>query len=443
MSDGTAQESVETPANEGIEIPEELLDSGDEDNGIDLKAISELTAKEPEKSPLELEAEKLDKDLNTEEEGFDPLKALEEELAKERDTSKKEEKDQSDTSSEDKDKVEAKEEGEEKEEEDKEPLKPLSHKEFVEMLDESGIKITKKVDGKEVEISASEAINKALNDYSGHEAVEQRFSELDKKTKNFHNDVEKVSSMIESFSSRFKANDFFGGLESLAEVAGVPAYALKESAIQAVVPEIERRAGLTEADIKNQLLLEQNKYFQKLNESEAAKREEKQKELENYKLDSYYDNLRKTHDITEKEWDEAFEALDKRLPEGEKIVAKDVLEEVKEMQEFHKVDEKLGPTFDMLGDDVPEDISDTLLDLYEQYPDLTAEDFQAITKESIEETIEDNEKQAKTDNVSKALSEKVVKGAKVEETDQGTQNSLDKFVKKFQESLNEEDNWNS
>ena len=311
------------------------------------------------------------------------------------------------------------------------------------MLDESGIKITKKVDGKEVEISASEAINKALNDYSGHEAVEQRFSELDKKTKNFHNDVEKVSSMIESFSSRFKANDFFGGLESLAEVAGVPAYALKESAIQAVVPEIERRAGLTEADIKNQLLLEQNKYFQKLNESEAAKREEKQKELENYKLDSYYDNLRKTHDITEKEWDEAFEALDKRLPDGEKIVAKDVLEEVKEMQEFQKVDEKLGPTFDMLGEEVPEDISDTLLDLYEQYPDLTAEDFQAITKESIEETIEDNEKQAKTDNVSKALSEKVVKGARADEKDQATQDNLDDFVKKFQDSLNEEDNWNS
>ena len=144
-------------------IPGDIFDNHDDDDSIDMEALSKLVPEKVEKSPIELEAEKIEKELDPEDQDFDPLKALEKEIAEEQDTSKKEEKDQSDTSSEDKDKVEAK--AEEEGDDEKKSLEPLTHKEFVEMLDESGIKITKKVDGKEVEISASEPIKQARRYY--------------------------------------------------------------------------------------------------------------------------------------------------------------------------------------------------------------------------------------------------------------------------------------
>ena len=442
MSDeSNAVEDVDT--NETQEIPEELLE-GSEEGSVDMDALNALINKEPEKSPIEKEAERIEKELNQEYEEFDPVATLEKELKdaqskeEDEDTLEKEGKDHQELSDKDK--------SEEDDKEDKgevEKVEPLSHKELVEVLDNSGLKIEKIVDGEKVVVDASEVINKALNDYSGHEAVEKRFSELDKKTKNFHNDVEKVSSMIESFSSRFKANDFFGGLEALAEVAGVPAYALKESAIHAVAPELEKRADLSESEIQNKLLVEQNKYFQKLNESEAQKRAAKQEELENYKLDTYFENLRKTHDVTEEEWEAAFQELDKTLPEGQKILAQDVLNEVNSMKDFQALDTKIGPTLDMLGEDAPEEITETLVEMYEQYPDFTPQDFIDITKESIDEVVGEEEAGKTAKNVSKALTDKVAKGAKVESQGQTTNSSLDSFVKKFQESLNEEDNWNS
>ena len=442
MSDeNNAVEVPELDINEQQEIPGELFGDHDDDDTVDMEALKELasTLEAPKKNAIELEAEKIEKELEPGEEGFDPVAALEKELKDHQELSDKDKSEEGGETKkeEDEEEVEAKSEGEAEE------VKPLSHKELVDVLDNSGLKIEKIVDGEKVVVDASEVINKALNDYSGHEAVEKRFSELDKKTKNFHNDVEKVSSMIESFSSRFKANDFFGGLEALAEVAGVPAYALKESAIHAVAPELEKRADLSESEIQNKLLVEQNKYFQKLNESEAQKRAAKQEELENYKLDTYFDNLRKTHDVTEEEWESAFQELDKTLPEGQKILAQDVLNEVNSQKDFQALDAKVGPTLDMLGEDAPEEVTDTLIELYEQYPDFTPEDFMEITRESINEVAGEEKAGKVADNVSEALSEKVAKGAPVVNQGDIGNSNLDNFMKRFQDSLNTEDNWDS
>ena len=98
MSDNTTQESTEAVIDDGIvigadseqgQISGDIFDNHDDDDSIDMEALSKLVPEKVEKSPIELEAEKIEKELDPENEGFDPLKALEAEIAKNRILQKK------------------------------------------------------------------------------------------------------------------------------------------------------------------------------------------------------------------------------------------------------------------------------------------------------------------------------------------------------------------
>ena len=438
-------------------IVEELAGQFEDNDAVDVEALAALDIHKPEEKPEDTlaKAEKEIDDTSLEEEDFDPLKALEEHAKKENEkaeedgTLEKDEKDQPDTSSEDKDKVE--ERGEEKgvkpEEGGKteeETLKePLTQKELVEALD--GIKVTKKVDGKDVELSASEAINKVLNDYAGYESVEKRFSELDKKKQEFDNDVKETAELIDSFASHFKNGDFLGGLEAIAEISGLPPYQLREQALVSLTPHLEERSNLTDEELNYKRLLEQNEYLAKVNEKKQKEIAEVEQTKQKNLLSDYVDQVRENNSLTKEEWDAAFNRLDESVPQGHKITAEDVVKEASAQKEADQVYEDLKPILDDLPDDVDDAVVEKLFLAREMYPNEPLETFRNaynLAVDKYNEGLAKEKGETVSENIGKGLTLKN-KESKIEVEKEQQISESDAWVKAFQSSLSDDDSWNS
>lgn len=292
---------------------------------------------------------------------------------------------------------------------------------YVKTLPED-IKVKHKVDGEEVEISLKEAISKTMNEYSGHEAVGKRFTELDKREKALYSEKQDLISKLDEVGQQFEVDNLEGAFEALGKITGrnTPGFLVKEKLISSLLPEIQRRASLTNEELKHEYLQSQNKYYQELNESEERQRNEKASQTA---LEQTVSSIRETHKINTEEWNEAFAELDKSIPEGEDITLKMVKEAVLNKREASTVTSKVDSLLDGI-EGVTEESHKYMADLIRKHPEFTDEQLKAIVEEATKPTESvDNKKE-----IEKSLNKKVKQTTLSSETPDEDQINMDRIM---------------
>jgi hypothetical protein len=182
-------------------------------------------------------------------------------------------------------------------------------------------KIKVKVDGEEQEIS----IKDFKNGISGEKAIAKRFSEFDKKEKEFKAEIDSINNYVNELGNTMKNKSMIEGLYQIGELNQIPPHQIKQALIKELLPEIDRLRGMDEQSINLEYKEQELQYKEKMLESESTNSAAKQAQME---LQNNIASTREAHNINESEWDGAFKYLDENLPKNEEITVDLVKEKV-------------------------------------------------------------------------------------------------------------------
>lgn len=250
-------------------------------------------------------------------------------------------------------------------------------KDYIEKLENT--KVMHKIDGELVELDLKEALKEITNTYSGHKAVDKRFTELDKEKKMVYNQIQAQEQVIQNFNKFREAGDIVGGYTYIGSLTGTPGYMIKEQLIAALAPEIERRYALSDEQLQSEFLRQENEYLSQQREAELRSQKEAQAIKER---DLQVTKLRETQGIDEKTWDEAFKQLDAELAPGMPITPEMVVDKAKS-----KLNE--SKTLDLVNSvsskfNLPSEEIKALELIIKQYPTFSQQDIEEIVQESLE-----------------------------------------------------------
>tara|TARA_A100001037_G_C15129789_1_gene628104 strand:+ start:173 stop:1330 length:1158 start_codon:yes stop_codon:yes gene_type:complete len=228
------------------------------------------------------------------------------------------------------------------EEETKEEIKKLIAKYGEEELEIAANSIFKhKIDGEEVDVELQEL----LNNYSGKVSYDKKFQEISSQKKDFESykdkydaEIKQINSYINDFANKFRQNDALGALEYFAEFSGMKPYEFRRELLNQLAPEMERRAVMTEDQIKAEELAFQNEYLMRQQESVQKQLQEEQAQKE---LEAEIVSVQEAHGISDEDFENAYNELVDSEYEGQ-INPAAVAEYYIHSTAYSKADEILG-----------------------------------------------------------------------------------------------------
>jgi len=174
-------------------------------------------------------------------------------------------------------------------------------------------KFTQKVSGIDTEVTLQEL----LNDFSGREGYQKKFTALDKQNREDRADLDRVNKYIGEFATKSKS-DPIAAFEYLAEMAGVNPLEFRRNLRKTFNEKFSEYQSMTE-DQKNMYeLREENEYFKR--EKEIGKQKVDQEQA-NKDFQGSIDEAQKTHNISDERLDSL--AQDLRQHGGDKEVTLD------------------------------------------------------------------------------------------------------------------------
>lgn len=258
------------------------------------------------------------------------------------------------------------------EEEGKAEDKPLN---VEELPDDT--KLMVKVDGELQEITLKEY----KNGISGEKAIAKRFNEFNVKEKEFQSQMDEVNAYINELGATMRDQSILGGVQKIGELVNMPPHLLKEELIKELMPEIEKRYGMSDEEIQLEYKSAENEYLKQQTESnnERLKLEQAQRELDAKVL-----NLRETHNISSEEWKQAEQTLDQAGYAKEEITPELIVKYNNFTRAESRADSIIND-FDASYKDNSE-VMDALVDQIFENPDLSDEDFHDILKDALGES---------------------------------------------------------
>lgn len=244
-----------------------------------------------------------------------------------------------------------------------------------------------------------EILQRIKNDISGEREIAKRFSELDVEKKAFNSEKEEIESYINKFAETTREGNILGGLTYFAEFAKIPPYLLKEQLMASLKPEYDKRAAMTQDEINNVRLREENEYLVKKNESDQKAREAEQTQLAAeyaaQELQDHINSIRETHQITDEEWEQAYDLVDKELPpEVEEIPLTAIEDRVLNLRQENLNTQRLESLVKPIEDKVNARFVSELKELIQNNPQLTDQDLQIVVDDSLklhrEKELKDN-----------------------------------------------------
>lgn len=228
---------------------------------------------------------------------------------------------------------------------------------------------------------------------SGAKASAKRFSELDSEKKAFYAEKQQIEGYVNQFADATKDGNILGGLTYFAEFANIPPYLLKEQLIASLRPEIEKRNLMSQEEINNVRLKEENEYLTQKNESDHKKWEEEQARLKaeqaEQDLQNQINSIRETHKVTDEEWDQVLDELDKELPpEMETIPLQAMQERIIQKRQDEATNTRLNTLVEPVRDQVNDTFVSELRQLIVSHPELSDQDIQTVIKDSIKKASE-------------------------------------------------------
>ena len=257
-----------------------------------------------------------------------------------------------------------------------------------------------KVDGEEKFVSLKDL----GNEYSGQLALQRRFSEFDRKEKTWQEQVNSVNSYINTFREKMQGEEgSLSAMQYLGELSGLPPYMVREQLIQSLMPELERRAGMSALELQNELLKEQTDYLQNVRKSEEHLLQEKKAYEE---LQTRANSYRETHNITQNEWEAAVSYL-KEHPNmigAEQLKNPEIISNFIRYDRAEKVTENVIRRVDekLLSNDA---LFNTAMDQLYNNPDFTEQDLEELIKG----VVESDAKAKASEKLTKKVEKKVIK----------------------------------
>lgn len=238
-------------------------------------------------------------------------------------------------------------------------------------------KILAKVDGELQEITLKEF----KNGISGEKAIAKRFSEYDRKEKEFNAQMNEVNEYINDLGNTIRNSSVLEGVSKIAELTGAAPHLVKEALIKELMPEIERRYGLDENELALELKQQENDYLKQKTESENKKLQQEQAQRE---LQLEVMKTREAHNIDEATWTEALNDLDAKLPPNEPITVETVAEYVN----FNRASSRAESILNEWDSSYLEngDVVDALIDSIIESPEYSDADFKEILSNAFGET---------------------------------------------------------
>jgi hypothetical protein len=229
--------------------------------------------------------------------------------------------------------------------------------------------ISVKVDG--------ELQNISLKDYkngiSGEKAIAKRFTESDKANKQLQSEVNEINAYVNEFAAKLQSGQSVAALQYLSQFSNIPSYEVTDMLIKELMPEIERREGVS----FDQLNLEKSQAklkFDTEKSEEATAKQSHEQAVQGTQL--LVDKAMQTHSIDQEAWDEAFQYLDTNLPASDALT----VDTVKEYVLFSRAEEAFAAVDSNLETDNA--TMNTFINIQAENPDFTQEDLITIIKES-------------------------------------------------------------
>jgi hypothetical protein len=278
--------------------------------------------------------------------------------------------------------------------------------EVLSKLQERGLSVSEKGEiGKVVKIDGEEQfvpLDELGNDYSGQQAIQKRFTELDRENKQFKQEVETVNNYVNTFRERMQSGGPEDAMKYLGELAGIPPYQIERQMMQSLMPKIQELSQMTPHELQAKYAQEENEYLKQSLESEREQVSAQQAQQE---LEQEIASVREAHQIEESEWDEALEVL--REHEAEIRAANpDTVINAEFVADFIRGERAYNSSVQALeaanvNPSENGDLAEQLQDIAYRNPDFTQEDLVELVNSARQNAVESK--------VSKGLGERVEK----------------------------------
>lgn len=234
--------------------------------------------------------------------------------------------------------------------------------------DDSKIKV--KVDGELQEISLKEY----KNGISGEKAIAKRFSEFDRKEKEFKQEIQYINEYVADLGKTMKESSMLEGLYKIAELNKIPPHVVKQRILQEIAPELDRLNTMSDEELALEYRKQDVEYKEKQLESAAKAGSEKQAQTE---LQKTISEAREAHNISDDEWDSAFSYLDTHLPKDQQVTVGMVQQKVIFDRAESKTETMLS-SFDNGKYVENDEVFETLQKVIMDNPDFTDEDISSL-----------------------------------------------------------------
>jgi len=152
-------------------------------------------------------------------------------------------------------------------------------------------KFKHKVDGSEVEVSLQEL----LNNYSGKQGWDKKFTELDKDRQTYKKELDQVNKYLNEFATKAKT-DRIGAFEYLAEAAGLDPLEFRKAIRKDLLQANQAYLQMDEHSRTAFELKEENDYFKSKRELEQKRRSEEQTHKE---FETRIQSTKQSHGISD------------------------------------------------------------------------------------------------------------------------------------------------
>jgi hypothetical protein len=280
--------------------------------------------------------------------------------------------------------------------------------EVLSKLQERGLSVSEEGEiGKIVKIDGEEqfvSLNDLGNDYSGQQAIQKRFTELDRENKQFKQEVDTVNEYVNTFRDRMQEGGPEDAMKYLGELAGIPPYQIERQMMQSLMPKIQELSQMTPEQLQAKYAQEENEYLKQSLESEREQISAQQAQQE---LEREIASVREAHQIEDQEWEQALEVL--REHEAEiRAQQPDVVMDANFVADYIRGERAYNSSVqaleaanvDLSGN---EDLAEQLQDIAYRNPDFTQEDLVELVNSARQNAVESK--------VSKGLGKRVEKHA--------------------------------
>jgi len=281
-------------------------------------------------------------------------------------------------------------------------LKAMRGEQEYEIPEDAGFTI--KIDGEEVVVPLAEL----RNNYSGKTAWDKKFSELDNERKEYMADRGQVERYVTEFAALAKGDNKLEALEYLAQLSGQDPLQFRRDVENQMFEKFSSRQNLSEAEIRNLQLQEENNFLLRQKESETQRQHQSQARRE---AEMRLNSIQETHGLSNEDLSEMYHEIvnSSNEPLNDNQIFERMEHKAVDNMAYRGAEYLIGKVNEEL---INESNLEAVKSLITENPDFTEEDFTDILTEAFGSTTKTKKVSSKAKAAAKSKTTKQTKISK-------------------------------